>query len=87
MSRKVQKSTHTITILKLLLEGKKLSSNDMFISNANQYFVHIKNQGIELVEEWKPNLTNDGRHKERRLLKSIENIKRAKAYLQILLGK
>ncbi len=87
MSRKVQKSTHTITILKLLLEGKKLSSNDMFISNANQYFVHIKNQGIELVEEWKLNLTNDGRHKERRLLKSIENIKRAKAYLQILLGK
>ena len=76
-----------ITILTLLLEGKKLSSNDMFMSNSNQYFVQLKKNGIELIEVWKPNSTNKGKHKERRLHQSIENIKRAEAYLNRLLGK
>ena len=87
MSEELQKSSHLITVLTLLLEGKKLSSNDMFMSNSNQYFVQLKKQGIELIEVWKPNETNKGKHKERRLHQSIENIKRAEAYLNKLLGK
>ena len=86
MSEALQRSSHMITILTLLLEGKKLSSNDMFISNSNQYFVQIKKQGIELIEVWKRNETNKGKHKERRLHQSIENIKRAEEYLNKLLG-
>jgi len=87
MSEALQKSTHMITILTLLLEGKALSSNDMFASNSNQYFRTIKKQGIELIEVWKPNDTNTGRHKERRLNQTIDNIKRAENYLNKLLGK
>ncbi len=87
MSEALQKSSHLITILTLLLEGKRLSSNDMFASNSNQYFVQIKKQGIELIEVWKANDTNRGKHKERRLHQSIDNIKRAEAYLCKLLGK
>lgn len=74
-----------ITILTLLLEGKKLSSNDMFASNSNQYFVQIKKQGIELIEAWKANETNRGQHKERSLHQTLENIKRAEVYLDRLL--
>ena len=87
MSEALQKSSHLITILTLLLEGKALSANDVFASNANQYFNKLKKQGIELIEVWKPNDTNRGQHKERRLHQSIENIKRAEAYLCKLLGK
>ena len=87
MSDSLQKSSHLITILTLLLEGKRLSSNDMFASNSNQYFVQIKKQGIELIEVWKANDTNRGKHKERRIHQSIDNIKRAEAYLCKLLGK
>ncbi|SFV58377.1 hypothetical protein MNB_SM-7-1335 [hydrothermal vent metagenome] len=87
MSEALQKSSHLITILSQLLEGKRLSSKDMFISNSNQYFVQIKKHGIELIEVWKPNITNKGKHKERRLHQSIENIRRAEAYLKKLKGK
>ena len=85
MSEELRKSSHLITILTLLLEGKKLSSNDMFASNSNQYFVQIKKQGIELIEVWKPNDTNRGQHKERSLHQTLENIKRAEVYLDRLL--
>jgi len=78
--------THLITILKELLDGKTMKSSDQFIVNANQYFRTIKKQGIELVEVWKPNLTNTGQHKERSLHQTIENIKRAKKYLEALHG-
>ena len=57
----------------------------VFISNANQYFVALK-KNIELEEEWKPNKTNNSRHKERRLLKTPSNINRAKKYLEYLKG-
>ncbi|MFK5937795.1 MAG: hypothetical protein QM497_05285 [Sulfurimonas sp.] len=87
MSEVLQKSSHLTTILTLLLEGKELSSNDMFASNSNQYFVQLKKQGIELIEVWKPNLTNAGRHKERRLNPSSDNIKRAEDYFAKLIGK
>lgn len=83
--RKV-KSSHLITTLKLLLEGEKLSSLPN-CKNFNQYPRIIKNNGIELVEVWKPNLTNAGRHKERSLHQTLENIERAKKYLHILQGK
>jgi len=87
MSEALQKSSHLITILTLLLEGNTLSSNDMFMSNSNQYFNKLKKNGIELIEVWKANDTNRGKHKERRLHQSIDNIKRAEAYLCKLLGK
>jgi len=80
----MKKSTHIIRILKRLLAGEKVVSNDEFASNTNQYFRTIKKNGIELIEVWKPNLTNAGRHKERRLHQTIENIERAKNYLEAL---
>jgi len=80
------KQTHLITILKALLNGKVMKSSDQFIVNANQYFVTIKKHGIELIEVWKPNLTNAGRHKERKLHQTLENIKRAEKYLEKLQG-
>lgn len=85
MSETLKKSSHLITILTLLLEGKKLSSNDVFASNTNQYFGQIKKQGIELIEVWKSNDANRGQHKERSLHQTIENIKRADVYLDRLL--
>ncbi|MBT5934977.1 hypothetical protein [Sulfurimonas sp.] len=80
------KSSYTITILTELLAGKALVSNDMHVSNANQYFCDIKNTGIELVETWDKNHTNNGRHKVRELELSIENIQKAKKYLNRLMG-
>jgi len=68
-------------ILEELLIGKKLTSIDRGISNTNQYFHTLKKMGIELVEEWKPNKHNEGRHKERSLKNDNENIDRAKNYL------
>jgi len=82
----MKKSTHIITIMKLLLAGDKVVSRDRLASNANQYFGTIKKHGIELVEVWKPNLTNKGNHKERSLHQTIENIERAKKYLEALQG-
>ncbi len=81
------KTSHIITILRELLDGKASTAIDSKASNRNQYYRPIKHQGIELIEVWKPNLTNDGRHKERRLHQTIDNIKRAEDYLSKLLGK
>jgi len=86
MSEQAKKS-HIITIMQELLNGGVSSSIDAIASNRNQYYGTIKKQGIELVEVWKPNLTNKGQHKERSLHQTIENIKRAEAYLNKLLGK
>lgn len=80
------KSSHTITIMRLLLAGEKVVSKDRLASNANQYFGTIKKHGIELVEVWKPNITNAGRHKERSLHQTSKNIKRSKKYLAHLQG-
>lgn len=80
------KSSNLITILIQLLNGETVTSIDRFASNSNQYFRTIKQNGIELVEVWKPNLTNSGRHKERRLHRTIENIKRTEDYLKKLQG-
>ena len=82
----MKRSTHIITIMKLLLAGEIVVSKDRLASNANQYFGTIKKHGIELVETWKPNLTNSGRHKERSLHQTLENIERAKKYLESLQG-
>ena len=81
-----EKTSHLITILKQLLEGKIVTSIDSKASNTNQYFRTIKKHGIALVEVWKPNLTNSGRHKERSLHQTIENIELAKNYLYKLQG-
>jgi N-glycosylase/DNA lyase len=78
--------SNLIVILKELLEGKTLTSSDKYWVNTNQYFRTIKNNGIELIEVWKPNILNDGRHKERRLNQTIENIKKAENYLNSLQG-
>ncbi len=80
------RSSHIITIMKLLLSGEAVTSIDQLASNSNQYFGTIKKHGIELVEVWKPNLTNTGRHKERSLHQTIDNIERAKKYLESLQG-
>ena len=77
--------SYIIWTLKELLKGETLSRIP-HAKNANQYFRKIKNNGIELVEVWKPNLTNAGRHKERSLHQTLENIERAKKYLHALQG-
>ncbi len=81
------KTTHLINILNDLLKGKRLSSIDIKASNSNQYFCTIKNNGIELIEVRKPNLTNKGYHLERRLNLTEKNISKAKKYLQKLINK
>lgn len=81
-----EKSSHIIIMLKQLLNGEVLTSIDRLASNSNQYFKTIKGNGIALVEVWTPNLTNSGRHKERSLHQTIDNIKRAKKYLESLQG-
>ncbi|WP_157278592.1 hypothetical protein [Aliarcobacter butzleri] len=80
------KTTHLINILTQLLESKKLSSIDIRASNSNQYFCTIKNNGIELIEVMKPNLTNRGYHLERRLNLSDDNLNKARQYLDKLKG-
>ena len=80
------KSSYTIEILKDLLEGKTFISSDKHYVNANQYANNIKNNGIELIEVWRPNKNGRGQHKERRLHQTIENIKRAENYLKSLQG-
>lgn len=85
MSRN-EKSTHLVNILNDLLKGKELASIDIRASNSNQYFCTIKNNGIELIEVNKPNLTNKGTHLARRINPSDKNIKRAKTYLEKLKG-
>lgn len=80
-----RKSSYLIITLNKLLDGETLS----FIQgakNSNQYFCTIKNQGIELIEVWKPNLFNQGKHLARRLNLTAENIERAESYLYSLQG-
>ncbi len=79
------KASYIIIVLKKLLAGETLSELPP-AKNSNQYFATIKKHGIELVEVWKPNLTNSGTHKERSLHQTIENIERAKKYLEALQG-
>ncbi len=74
-------TSHTMTILKRLLEGETLISSDIFASNTNQYFVGIKNQGIKLTE-W--NDLREGRHLKRKLDTAPDNIKRANEFLNRL---
>lgn len=81
-----EKSSHLISILSDLLNGQRLASIDIKASNSNQYFCTIKNNGIELIEVTKPNLTNKGHHLERRLNQDEENIEKAQDYLNKLKG-
>lgn len=81
-----EKSTHLINILSDLLDGQRLSSIDIKASNSNQYFCTIKNNGIELIEVRKPNLTKKGSRLERRLNQSDENVEKAQDYLNKLKG-
>jgi len=78
-----KKLSHTAKILQKLLNDETVISSDVFASNTNQYFGHIKDQGIELVE-W--NDPTKGRHLNRRLNMTDENIARAKKYLHKLAG-
>jgi len=75
-----------MNILEMLLNKRVLSSCDQLASNSNQYFNTLKNNGIELVEVWKPNLLNTGKHKARSLHLEKENIERAERYLKKLQG-
>ena len=78
-----KKLTHTAKILKKFLNGETVISSDVFASNTNQYFGHIKDQGIELIE-W--NDPTKGRHLNRKLNMTDKNIAKAKKYLQKLAG-
>ncbi len=78
-----KKTSHRAKILIKLLKGETLISSDIFASNTNQYFGHIKDQGVELIE-W--NIPEEGRHLKRKLNKTAENIKRAENYLCRLQG-
>lgn len=80
----MQYVSHTMNILIDLLDGKGLVSSDKNYSNTNQYFGQIKNRGIELVELKIPNKHNSQTHYKRFLVKSEENIKKAKDYLNYL---
>jgi len=77
----MNRKSNLITILHDLIHGQKLTSRDRDSSNTNQYFKTIKDNGIELVEEWKPNQHNQGRHKLRSLHRDPDNVTRAKNYL------
>jgi hypothetical protein len=79
-----KKLSHTAKILMKLIKGETLISSDVFASNTNQYFGHIKDQGIELIE-W--NEPTEGRHLKRKLNHTDENTERAKKYLCKLMGK
>jgi len=78
-----RKASYLIIALTKLLNGERLSAIED-AKNSNQYFCAIKNKGIELIEDKKPNLTNRGYHLERRLSPTGDNISRAKAYLNRL---
>ncbi len=80
------KTSYLTDFLTRLLNGETLVSGDLMASNSNQYFATMKNNDIELIEVYKPNLTNKGRSKHRRLNMTPENIKKAKEYLSRLQG-
>lgn len=77
----MNRKTNLTSILHDLIQGQKLTSIDRNASNTNQYFHTIKKQGIELIEEWKPNQHNQGQHKERSLQSDHKNVTKAKNYL------
>ncbi len=79
----MKKQSHTVKILIKMLKGETLISSDVFASNTNQYFGHIKDQGIELVE-W--NEPREGRHLKRKLNMTDENKEKAQTYLKRLQG-
>jgi hypothetical protein len=81
-----EQSSHLVSILTDLVNGKKLASIDIRASNSNQYFCTIKNNGVELIEVRRPNLTNKGNHLERRLNLTADNLEKAKDYLEKLKG-
>lgn len=80
-----RKTSYLIIALTRLLKGEKLSYIEG-AKNSNQYFNIVKNYGIELIEVWKPNLLNSGKHKERRLNFTEDNVKLAQDYLERLRG-
>ena len=75
--------SHTMKILVKFLNGETVISSDVFASNTNQYFGHIKDQGIRLIE-W--NEPKDGKHLKRKLEMNSENIQKARNYLNRLKG-
>ena len=80
----MQYKSYTMDILIDLLDGKQLTATDKHYSNTNQYFNKIKKRGIELVEMPVQNKHNSQKHLKRFLVKSEENIKKAKNYLDYL---
>jgi len=75
------KTSNLIKILTDLIEGKSVTALDYHVSNANQYFKTIKDNGIELVEKWIKNRHNVGRTKLRTLNHELDNMTKAKNYL------
>ena len=80
----MQFKSYTMTILIDLLDGKQLTATDEHYSNTNQYFNKIKKRGIELVEMPVQNKQNSQKHLKSFLVKSDDNIQKAKDYLDYL---
>ena len=86
-TRPMTHQSYTVQLLAHLLDGKQITAFTIDASNQNQYINQIKNAGIILTEKNEPNIGKNGTHKVRSLHQSPENVKRAKAYLKILLKK
>ena len=76
-----QKLTHKYNILKILFEtGLKLTATDFsYVSNANQYFVELENQGL-INSEW----GKKGKSKVKLRFVSKKQREKAKKYLEII---
>ena len=75
------KKTNLVNILTDLIEGKSVTALDYHVSNANQYFKTIKDNGIELLEKWIKNSQSIGQTKLRSLSPHVDNVQKAKTYL------
>ena len=78
------KETNLIKVLQDLINGKSVTFADYRVSNPNQYFKTIKDNGIVLIELWKRNQNNNGKHLLRSLKQELDNKQKAKKYLQRL---
>jgi len=81
MSKNSNSKAYEAIILKRLYDGETLASCDFHWSNTNQYFCSLQDRGVKLIERWEPNKNGKGKHKERSLERSPDNIERTKELL------
>ncbi len=49
----MSRSSHSMSLLKSIYEGKEVSGGVVGISNANQYLIDLEAKGL-IIREWKP---------------------------------